>query len=111
MPPTNIEEAARALGIDKLHPEQEAAIQHVMGGGDGLVVLPTGLRVVNDAASVASYAITLPRTMRAIRVMINGEPALAIEPGGATSRWEIDLTSVTDTARSARDGGDGSFPR
>ncbi|MDP6977986.1 MAG: RecQ family ATP-dependent DNA helicase [Myxococcota bacterium] len=40
--PTNIEEAARALGITKLHPEQEAAIQHVMGGGDALVVLPTG---------------------------------------------------------------------
>jgi len=40
--PNNIEEAARALGIEKLHPEQETAIQHVMGGGDGLVVLPTG---------------------------------------------------------------------
>ncbi len=42
IPPTNIEEAARCLGIEKLHPEQEAAIQHVMGGGDALVVLPTG---------------------------------------------------------------------
>ena len=42
VPPTNMEEAARCLGIEKLHPEQEAAIQHVMGGGDALVVLPTG---------------------------------------------------------------------
>ena len=31
-----------ALGIDRLHPEQEAAIAHAMGGGDTLVVLPTG---------------------------------------------------------------------
>jgi ATP-dependent DNA helicase RecQ len=42
VPPTNIEQAARALGVDRLHPEQEAAIEHVMAGGDALVVLPTG---------------------------------------------------------------------
>ena len=42
VPPTNTEEAARALGIDRLHSEQEAAIAHSMGGGDALVVLPTG---------------------------------------------------------------------
>ncbi|MEE2664190.1 MAG: RecQ family ATP-dependent DNA helicase [Myxococcota bacterium] len=42
VPPTNIEEAARALGIDRLHPEQETAIGQAMGGGDALIVLPTG---------------------------------------------------------------------
>lgn len=92
---------------------RETAQAEISGGAgrEDLVVLPTGLRVVNDAASVASYAITLPRTMRAIRVVIDGEPALALEPGGATSRWEIDLTSVVDTARAVSKGGDGSFPQ
>ena len=42
VPPTNLEEAAKALGIGRLYPEQEAAIKHSMGGGDALVVLPTG---------------------------------------------------------------------
>jgi len=42
VPPTNLEEAARALGIGRLHPEQEAAIAQSMSGGDALVVLPTG---------------------------------------------------------------------
>lgn len=42
VPPSDVEGAARALGIERLHPEQEQAIEHVMGGGDALVVLPTG---------------------------------------------------------------------
>ncbi|MEE2672808.1 MAG: RecQ family ATP-dependent DNA helicase [Myxococcota bacterium] len=42
VPPTTVEEAARALGIDRLHPEQEAAIAQAMGGGDSMVILPTG---------------------------------------------------------------------
>ena len=33
---------AAALGIDRLHPEQEKAIAQAMSGGDALVVLPTG---------------------------------------------------------------------
>ncbi|MFK7898227.1 MAG: RecQ family ATP-dependent DNA helicase [Myxococcota bacterium] len=40
--PCSLEEAAAALGIDSLHPEQESAIEHVMQGGDALIVLPTG---------------------------------------------------------------------
>ena len=40
--PTNIEEAAAILGIQQLHPEQEAGIEQAMKGGDGLIVLPTG---------------------------------------------------------------------
>jgi ATP-dependent DNA helicase RecQ len=42
VPPTSLEEAALALGIDRLHPEQTQAIDQAMSGGDALVVLPTG---------------------------------------------------------------------
>ncbi|MFP6623116.1 MAG: RecQ family ATP-dependent DNA helicase [Myxococcota bacterium] len=42
VPPTTVEEAGQALGIDRLYPEQEAAIAHAMSGGDSLVILPTG---------------------------------------------------------------------
>ena len=41
-PPTDVASAAAALGIKALRPQQEQAIEHVMKGGDGLVVLPTG---------------------------------------------------------------------
>ncbi len=40
--PTTVSEAARLLGIEELRPEQEETIEHVMGGGDALVILPTG---------------------------------------------------------------------
>ena len=42
MPPTTPEEAARVFGVDELHPEQKEVIEHALGGGDSLVVLPTG---------------------------------------------------------------------
>ncbi len=40
--PLGLEDAARAFGFERLHPEQEKVIAHALGGGDALVVLPTG---------------------------------------------------------------------
>ncbi len=40
--PNTVEEAARLLGIESLRLEQEETIEHIMDGGDALVVLPTG---------------------------------------------------------------------
>jgi len=40
--PMRLEDAARAFGVEQLHPEQEKVIAHALGGGDALVVLPTG---------------------------------------------------------------------
>ncbi|MCP4038801.1 MAG: ATP-dependent DNA helicase RecQ [bacterium] len=67
VPPTNIEEAARALGIQKLHSEQETAIQHVMGGGDALVVLPTGF---GKSACYQVPSMLLPRPVVVISPLL-----------------------------------------
>ncbi len=40
--PMRLEDAARAFGVEQLHPEQEKVIAHALSGGDALVVLPTG---------------------------------------------------------------------
>lgn len=40
--PLTLDEAAEAFGVEQLHPEQEKVIAHALGGGDSLVVLPTG---------------------------------------------------------------------
>ncbi len=40
--PMGLEEAARAFGLSRMYPEQEKVIAHALGGGDALVVLPTG---------------------------------------------------------------------
>ncbi len=65
MQPTTVREAARALGIERLHPEQEEAIAHVMGGGDAVVVLPTGF------GKSAVYQIPS---------MLNEQPVVVISP-------------------------------
>jgi ATP-dependent DNA helicase RecQ len=41
-PTTEVDKAARRLGIQRLYPEQEQVISHVTEGRDVLVVLPTG---------------------------------------------------------------------
>ena len=67
VPPTNIEEAARALGIARLHPEQRAAIERVMGGGDALIVLPTGF---GKSACYQIPSMLLPRPVVVISPLL-----------------------------------------
>lgn len=73
-------------------------------GREGLLVLPAGLRIVNDPSSRARYVVRLPRSLAAVRVTVAGESTLALEPAGVSSRWEIDLAPLNeptgaDTAR------------
>ncbi len=56
--PAGMAEAARAFGIDELRPEQEAVIEHVLQGGDALVVLPTGF---GKSACFQVPSLLLPR--------------------------------------------------
>ncbi len=66
-------------------------------GGEDLLVLPAGLRIVNDPSSRARYVVRLPRSLAMVRVTVAGESTLALEPAGVTSRWEIDLAPLNES--------------
>jgi len=90
--------------------DRATAQAEILGGSaaEDLVVLPTGLRIVNGSEAGASYVIKLPSTLRSIRVGIGEEPPLSLEPGGATSRWEIDIT-LADSIPDVRNEGTDSL--
>lgn len=66
----------------------------VLGGSEheNLLVLPSGLRIVNGASSSATYRITLPARLRRIVVVVNGEAPLDLSSGGHVARWTVPLT-------------------
>jgi hypothetical protein len=72
-----------------------AASAAVAGGRSGaeLVVLPDGLRIVNDSGSAASYVVRLPASLARIELGIAGAPPQVLVPAGAVRRWVIDLRS------------------
>ena len=65
----------------------------VFGGSEEerLIVLPTGLRIVNDSTAEADYTIELPATLARLLVVIGNDDTLRYEPEGAADHWEIDL--------------------
>jgi hypothetical protein len=66
------------------------ASAEIIGGArdETLVVLPGELRVRNDAASAASYRVTLPRGVRAVRVRVGGsaEQEVVLAPAAGARR-------------------------
>ena len=67
----------------------------VTGGGSAeLVVLPDGLRILNDSGSAASYVVRLPASLARIDVGVAGLAPRALLPQGAARRWVIDLGSA-----------------
>jgi anti-sigma factor RsiW len=71
----------------------ETASATVFGGSERerLVVLPTGLRIVNDSTAAADYKVELPRALARLFIVIGNDDTLRYEPAGAADRWEIDL--------------------
>jgi hypothetical protein len=68
----------------------------VAGGADAeLVVLPDGLKIVNDSLSSASFVVKVPARLARIEVTIAGRLTwvLVPPPGGAgtVGRWVVDL--------------------
>jgi hypothetical protein len=62
------------------------------GGGVELVVLPDGVRIVNDDTSSASFLVRVPARLASVEVSIGGGATrmFAIPAGGA-GRWVVDL--------------------
>jgi hypothetical protein len=55
--------------------------------GESLVVLPSALRIRNTSASSADYLLTLPASVRTLRVHVEGEPPsrdVILEVSGST---------------------------
>lgn len=65
----------------------------VSGGstGENLIVLPSGVRIVNSAASRATYQIRLSAGISQVLVEIGGEPAVRFQPIRPSDRWSVDL--------------------
>jgi hypothetical protein len=76
----------------------EAASAALTGGrGEAeLVVLPDGLRIVNDSLSSASYLVKVPARLARIEVGIAGRATRVLVPpaSGAVARWVVDLGAV-----------------
>ena len=67
------------------------------GGGQGsaeLVVLPNGLRIVNDSASAVSYVVRLPATVARIEVGVGAAAPQVFRSTGSGGRWVLDLRAV-----------------
>ncbi len=63
-------------------------------GSAELVVLPDGLRIVNDSASAASYVVRLPATIVRIDVGVGRATPRVLIPTGPGTRWTLDLKAA-----------------
>jgi hypothetical protein len=64
------------LTIRVIDADRGSAELATRGGGENLLAIPAGLRIINSAASTASYVVEVPSTVRAIRVRMPGSPLL-----------------------------------
>jgi hypothetical protein len=58
-------------------------------GSEGLVVLPSGLRITGPTRSTASYRILLPARLGPVRVTIGAETPRAFDPAGPPLQIEL----------------------
>jgi len=91
-PRTPMEKAARAFGIDRLHAHQEAVIEHALGGGDALVVLPTGF---GKSACYQVPSLLLPKPV----VVISPLLALIEDQVTTLERRGIPVVRIDGTVR------------
>jgi hypothetical protein len=66
-------------------------------GGHGaaeLVVLPRGLRIVNDSGGTASFFVRLPASLAQVEVRVGEEAPQAMTPAAAGQRWIVPLADV-----------------
>jgi hypothetical protein len=77
-------EAWQATGGMTITTAAEGHATLTLVGGDGreeLVVLPSGLRIVNDAGSWSSYDVRIPAVIREVRVIVADGPAWRFATG------------------------------
>jgi hypothetical protein len=61
------------------------------GSGAELVVLPDGLRIVNDGVASSSFVVRVPATLKRIVVTIGSATPLVLKPSRPGQRWTVDL--------------------
>jgi hypothetical protein len=64
------------------------------GSGAELVVLPDGLRIVNDAGATASCVVRVPAVVRRIVVTVGSAAPRVLAPSRPGQRWVVDLRAV-----------------
>ena len=85
---------AQSAGTLTIEATNAASASASAGGGPGsaeLVVLPDGLRIVNDSASAVSYVVRLPASVARVEVGIGRASPRVLTTRGPGSRWVIDL--------------------
>ncbi len=68
-----------------------AEVRATIGALADLLVLPTGLRIANSGRSVAEYHLTVPATVRRVRVRIGAAPAIIIPAAELARGRRIEL--------------------
>jgi hypothetical protein len=66
--------------------EQASAELRTAGGTESFFVIPEGIQIVNGDVSTAEYEITLPRTVRDVRVRIPGAEDVTYTTAGNERR-------------------------
>jgi len=70
-----------------------AVLSDGIGGGEELVVMPMGLKIVNHQSTVASYVVRLPRTITEVTVHVGSGPAHRLSRL-TDRRWTLDLNTT-----------------
>lgn len=86
--------ARQAEGRLIIETRVDETVTAIIEGGDGseqLVVLPTGLRVVNDSGGRASYRIRLPSLVKTVHAVIAGSSPIRFDTPAAGERHELPL--------------------
>ncbi|HXY69643.1 MAG TPA: hypothetical protein VEH62_09345 [Gemmatimonadales bacterium] len=63
-------------------------------GGAELVVLPYGLRILNDSGATASYLVRVPASLGRISVAVGGGAVRVLVPSGPGQQWILDLRAA-----------------
>ncbi len=70
-----------------------AVLSDGSAGGEELVVMPMGLKIVNHQSTVASYVVRLPRTITEVTVHVGSGPAHRLSRL-TDRRWTLDLNTT-----------------
>lgn len=87
----------QATGTLTVETTERAVASAAVGGGTGgaeLVVLPHGLRIVNDSGATASYVVRVPASLGRISVAIGEAAVRTLGPARPGERWVLDLRAA-----------------
>ncbi len=89
------------LTVDVAHPQAGGALLLEAGPGTTasaevrgpaeLLVLPSGLRIANDPSSAAEYRVTVPASVRRVRVRVGGGAPTTVESDALAGGRRIEL--------------------